>query len=164
MYRTPGIYSLDSSRSIYSQLEVQFPAQLVYFSAGMLLWLYFDTLKLHFRSIFCITICLYFLDHWLTGEVLDVLWISGVVFVFGFWRYLGNFTKFGDFSYSVYIVHWPILQTLVAFGITRLNPIIIFFVSLSLIGLSSLFMWYIVERRFLMKGSHYRHGAVTATA
>ena len=51
MASSRSIYSLDSSRSIYSQLEVQFPAQLVYFSAGILLLLYFDKLKLHFRSI-----------------------------------------------------------------------------------------------------------------
>jgi peptidoglycan/LPS O-acetylase OafA/YrhL len=157
-----GIYSLDSSRSIYSQLEVQFPTQLVYFSAGVLLLLYFDRLKFHFRTISCITACLFLLDHWFTGDVLDVFWISGLVFVFGFWRYFGNFAKYGDFSYGVYIVHWPILQTLIVFGVARLNPAIFLLVSLSLIGLTALLMWHLVESRFLASSSHYRQVSLKA--
>jgi peptidoglycan/LPS O-acetylase OafA/YrhL len=159
-YHAHGVYSLDPSRSIYSQLEVQFPAQLVYFSAGILLLLYFDTLKLHFRSICCITACLFLLDHWLTRGFLDVLWISGIVFIFGFWRYFGNFSKYGDFSYGVYIVHWPVLQTLIALGFAKLNPGIYFVVSLSLIVLASLLMWHLVESRFLKSSSHYRQASL----
>jgi peptidoglycan/LPS O-acetylase OafA/YrhL len=159
VYRSPGIYTLDDSRSIYSQLGAQFPSQLAYFCAGILLFLYFDTLKLHFWSISCITASLYLIDHWFTGGVLDVLWISGIVFIFGFWRYFGNFSKYGDFSYGVYIVHFPILQTLVALGLARLNPSIFFIVSISVIGLASWLMWHLVESRFLASSSHYREAS-----
>lgn len=156
MYRAPAIYTLDSSRSIYSQMEAQFPGQLMYFCVGILLFLYFDTLKLHYRSIFCITAGLFLLDHWLTRGNLDFLWISGIVFVFGFWRYFGNFSKYGDFSYGVYIVHFPIFQTLIALGLAKQNPVVYFVVSLSLLGLAGLLMWRLVESRFLKNSSHYR--------
>jgi len=160
MYHPHGIFSLDPSRSIFSQLEVQFPSQLVYFSAGILLLLYFDMLKLHFRSIICITVCLYLVDHFLTEGTLDVLWISGIVFVFGFWRYLGNFSKFGDFSYGTYIVHWPVLQTMIALGFAKLNPAFFFIVSISLIALASILLWHLVESRFLKSSSHYRQASL----
>jgi peptidoglycan/LPS O-acetylase OafA/YrhL len=156
--------SMESSRSIYSELEVQFPAQLLYFSAGILLLLYFDTLNLYFRSIFCITACLFLLDHWFMGGFLDVLWISGMVLVFGFWRYFGNFSKYGDFSYGVYIVHFPILQTLIVFGLARLSPAIFLLVSLLLIGVAGLLMWNLVESRFLASRSHYREGSLKTPA
>jgi peptidoglycan/LPS O-acetylase OafA/YrhL len=156
MDHTQSAYSLDSSRSIYSQMEVQFPAQLVYFCAGILLLLYFDKLKLHFRSIACVTVCLFVLDHWFTAGNLDVFWISGIVLVFGFWRYFGNFSKYGDFSYGVYIVHWPILQTLAALGLAKLNPAIFLLIALSCIGLTGWLMWHLVESRFLKSSSHYR--------
>jgi peptidoglycan/LPS O-acetylase OafA/YrhL len=159
-----NLYSSDAPRTIYSELAVQFPAQLVYFSAGVLLLLYFDKLKSHFLIISCITLCLFLVDHWFTGERLDVFWISGFVFVFGFWCYFGNFSKYGDFSYGVYVVHWPIFQILIALGATRLDPAIFLGVSLSLVGLAALLMWYLVESRFLASSSHYRQASEKTAA
>ena len=159
-YRLPAIYTLDSGRSFYAQMGAQFPGQLLYFCAGILLLVYFDKLKLHFLGIGGITIGLFLLDHWYMKGNLDVFWISGLVFVFGFWRYFGNFAKYGDFSYGVYIVHFPILQTLIALGLAGMNPAIFLLVSFSFIGLASLLMWHLVESRFLKSSSHYRQEAV----
>jgi peptidoglycan/LPS O-acetylase OafA/YrhL len=164
MGSSPGIFSLDRSRNLYSQLEVQFPGQLIYFCAGVLILLYFDKLKLHFRSIAVITVCLFLLDHWFTRGTLDILWIPGLVFVFGFWRYLGNFSKYGDFSYGVYIVHFPILQTLIALGVARLNPALFLVVNLSIVGLAGILMWHLVESRFLKSSSHYKQVSLKAHA
>jgi peptidoglycan/LPS O-acetylase OafA/YrhL len=163
-HRSLSTDSVDAPRSIYEKLDVQFPAQLVYFMAGILLLLYFDRLKRHFLSISCIAACLFLVDHFVTGEILDVFWLSGFVFVFGFWRYFGNFSKYGDFSYGVYIVHWPILQTLNALGVARFNPAIFFLASLSLIGLASVLLWHLVESRFLKTSSHYRQASAKTSA
>lgn len=152
-------FSLDRSRGIFAELSTQFPGELLYFCAGVLVFLYFDTLKLHFKSIACGTAAVCLLDHFLTGGNLDVVWISGLVFVFGFWRYLGNFSKYGDFSYGVYIVHFPILQTLIALGLARWNPALFLLVFLPSIALASFLMWHLVESRFLASSSHYRLGA-----
>jgi peptidoglycan/LPS O-acetylase OafA/YrhL len=151
--------SLGDPRNIYAKLDVQFPAQLVYFGAGILLLLYFDKLKHHFLSISAIAAFLYLVDHFFAAGLLDVFWISGLVFAFGFWRYFGNFSKYGDFSYGVYIVHWPILQTMIALGLVTLNPALFFILSLCSVGLASVLMWYLVERRFLRTSSHYRESA-----
>jgi peptidoglycan/LPS O-acetylase OafA/YrhL len=156
--------SLESSRNIYSQLEVQFPAQLMYFSAGILLLLYFDKLKHHFVMISILTIGLFALDQWVTRDILDVLWISGFVFVVGFWRCLGAFSKHGDFSYGVYIVHWPILQVLIALGATQLPAPVFLLLSLSCIGLAAFLMWHLVEKKFLATSSHYRRISMDSRA
>lgn len=149
--------------SIYKLMEVQFPAQLAYFCAGILLLLFFDKLKNHFLSISCITVCLFVLDRWFTGGILDIFWISGFVFVFGFWFYFGNFSKYGDFSYGVYIVHSPIIQTLVACGIVALNPAVVLLTILSLVALAAILMWHLVESPFLKGSSHYRHASPLKT-
>ena len=159
-----GMFSLDSSRNFYSQLEVQFPAQLAYFVAGILLLLYFDKLKFYFVPIAAIALCLYLVDHFLTGEYLDVFWISGLVFVFGFWRNFGNFSKYGDFSYGVYILHWPILQILIAVGFLRFGPWAFMGITLGVVALVSVLMWHLVENRFLARSSHYRVASAKAPA
>lgn len=160
MYRSHGLFTAGDSRTLFGQLEVQFPAQLAYFCAGILLLIYFERLKRHFLPIAGIAILLYFIDHFFTGETLDLIWISGIVFVVGFWRHFGNFSKHGDFSYGVYIVHWPILQTLVALGLARLNPFIFLAISLASITLAAFLLWHLVEKRLLASSSHYRQGSV----
>jgi len=158
------VYSVTGAHNLYSKMEVQFPSQLMYFCAGILLLLYFDWLKLHFRSISCVTACLFLIDHFFMRGVLDILWISGVVFICGFWRYLGNFSKYGDFSYGVYIVHFPILQTMIFLGLTRLPPTVFLLLSLLLVILASVLMWHLVESRFLKRSSHYRQVSIETPA
>jgi peptidoglycan/LPS O-acetylase OafA/YrhL len=146
----------DHLRNIYADLSVQFPAQLVYFCAGILILLYFDQLKRYFLSIFCITVVFFLLDHGVAKEKLDIVWISGFIFIFGFWRYFGNFSKHGDFSYGVYIVHWPILQFLIAIGMLKAGPVAFFAASVLSIALAAFAMWHLVESKFLATSSHYR--------
>ncbi len=163
LHRSPSTFSLDGSRSIYDMLEVQFPAQLMYFCVGILLLLYIDKLKLHFSAIACVTASLFLLDHFFMRGALDVLWISGLVFVFGFWRYFGNFAKYGDFSYGVYIVHFPIVQAMISFGLaTRLPPAVFVILDVSIVALASVLMWHLVEKRFLAGSSHYRQESTKA--
>jgi peptidoglycan/LPS O-acetylase OafA/YrhL len=149
----------DAPRGIYEQLGVQFPAQLVYFIAGIVLLLYFDKLKSYFVAIAGITAVVYLVDHFFLKSNLDVVWIAGVVFVFGFWRYFGNFSKYGDFSYGVYIVHWPVLQVLIALGMAdSLTPARFLLLSLFVTFFTAFLMWHLVESRFLARSSHYRQG------
>jgi peptidoglycan/LPS O-acetylase OafA/YrhL len=154
-----GLFTLDRSRNLYSQMDVQFPAQLSYFAAGVLLLLYFDKLKLHFRWIAMVTAVLFLIDHFFTRGYLDIFWVSGVVFVFGFWRHFGNFSKYGDFSYGVYIVHWPILQILIVLGLAGLNPALFLTIAVVAIASGGFLMWNLVESRFLSGSSHYLRGS-----
>jgi peptidoglycan/LPS O-acetylase OafA/YrhL len=159
---SPGFFSLDRTRNLYAQMDVQFPAQLAYFAAGVLLLLYFDKLKLHFRLIAVVTAVLFLIDHFFTRGYLDVFWVSGVVFIFGFLHYFGNFSKYGDFSYGVYIIHWPILQVLIAFGLAALNPALFFAIAVVAIAVGGFLMWTLVESRFLSGSSHYLQGSAKA--
>ena len=150
------------SRSMYGELQVQFPGQMIYFCAGILILLNFDWLRNHFLGVTLMTAVSFIVDHFTGKEALDVIWISGVVLLFGFWRYWGNFAKYGDFSYGVYIVHWPILQILTALARTRVAPPAFFLLAISLIFAGSFAMWHLVERRFLARRSHYCEAAVSA--
>jgi len=125
-------------------------------SFGILLLLWFDRLTTHFRIVAAATAILFLLDQFVTRDALDVLWISGFVVVFGFWRYIGNFAKHGDFSYGVYIIHWPILQVLIALRADRLNPALFLLIAASVIAATAFLLWNLVESRFLARSSHYR--------
>lgn len=140
-----------------SHLAIEFPGQLIYFLAGVVLVLYFDRLRRHLPLVAVGTVLLFAVDHFFTKGAFDVIWISGAVLIVGFWRYLGNFSKYGDFSYGVYIVHWPILQVLIATGVAAaMPPWRFFFLAVALVVLAATLLWHLVEKRFLRNSSHYR--------
>ena len=133
----------EGTRNIYAKLAVQFPAQLVYFSAGILALLYFEKLRAYFPLIAVTTMAFFLSDHLFTHDNLDVFWISGIVLIFGFWVYMG------DFSYRVYIVHWPILQLLVHFGVIRWGAAAFLLLGVVLISFAAFLLWHLIEKRFL---------------
>jgi peptidoglycan/LPS O-acetylase OafA/YrhL len=54
--------------------------------------------------------------------------------------------RIGDFSYGTYLYHYPIQQTLVAFGATLWNPWVVFGTSFALVLPVAALSWFIVER------------------
>jgi peptidoglycan/LPS O-acetylase OafA/YrhL len=67
----------------------------------------------------------------------------------------GNFAKYGDFSYGIYILHFPILQALVQSGLFNSNPCLAFCLALILVLVGAFLLWHLVEKHFLQKSSHY---------
>jgi peptidoglycan/LPS O-acetylase OafA/YrhL len=158
-----SLASAHPSNRIYTDLQQELPGQLIYFIAGIVLLLYFDKLKLHFPAILGLSCCLFLADHFFLKGIVDVLWISGIVFFFGFWRYMGNFSKYGDFSYGTYIVHFPLIQTMIALGLAKQSPAVFLPVALSCILAAAFLLWHLVEKRFLAKSSHYRQAQIAAS-
>lgn len=137
------------------ELIRQFPGQLPYFLAGGLIYYYFEYFKQH--------------AHWLLGLSLLAFIFDGALFKFiesfplaiiviyfaCIFKFLGNFAKYGDFSYGIYILHFPILQTVVQLGLFNSNPYFAFCLALALVLTGAFFLWHLVEKRFLQKSSHY---------
>jgi peptidoglycan/LPS O-acetylase OafA/YrhL len=103
---------------------------------------------------------LFLQDHlpwlWIKPLVLAVLVVCAACVL----PYLGNFAKYGDFSYGVYITHFPILQILVSFGLFYTQPFFALGLASLMVLFISFFLWHLIEKQFLRKSSHY----VSATA
>jgi peptidoglycan/LPS O-acetylase OafA/YrhL len=66
--------------------------------------------------------------------------------------------RFGDLSYGLYIVHFPIIQTVIAAGLFA-SPWIGVGISAAASLAASLLLWHLVERPALRSDSAYRkHG------
>ena len=153
-------FSLDGSRSIYDMLEVQFPAQLMYFCAGILLLLYFDKLKIHFRpSLASRRLCFFSIISSREARLMSYGsrdWFSSSAFG----AILGTSRSTATFRMASISCTFPIVQTMISFGLaTRLNPVLFVLLDLSLVALASVLMWHLVEKRFLAGSSHYRQGS-----
>ena len=165
-----------SGNGLYLTLVRQLPGQLALFIAGGALYFYFDYFKE--RAAFLLVVSIGFLAlhsfyplPWIYPAALGIV----VIYVAQLAPYFGNFGQYGDFSYGIYILHYPVLQSVRALGIFETSPI----VALAMGGLITVLLaylsWNLIEKPALLSSSHYRRAtekkyawgqndAVTATA
>ena len=60
-----------------------------------------------------------------------------------------NFSKYGDFSYGLYLYAFPVQQLLVFYYGEHLNGLLMFTISLILTLVLAIISWYLVEKPFL---------------
>lgn len=63
--------------------------------------------------------------------------------------------KFGDLSYGLYIVHFPVIQTVIALGLFA-TPMLGLAASVVAALVAALLLWWLVERPALRRDSAYR--------
>lgn len=80
-----------------------------------------------------------------------------VVMAMAFGPYLGNAGRFGDLSYGAYIWHFPIFQILISRSLFASRPWGALFLGSGIALAMAFLSWHLVEKRFLLRSSHYRH-------
>lgn len=140
---------------IYFILARQLPGQFTYFVAGALIYYYLDVFEKHLLKFLVPAVCVLIAHKFYPLPALEPLALATVVAFFGFFLYAGNFGKHGDFSYGIYILHFPILQILIHMGFFERSPYFALAVACVLVLGAALLMWNFVEKRFLLRSSHY---------
>lgn len=141
--------------AFYLELGRQLPGQLSYFMAGAFFYYYLPVFERWAGWILAAAIAVLAGNSFLPMAVLEPVALAAVVVFFGLFLYAGNFGKHGDFSYGVYILHFPIIQLLLQAGWFegRPWPFLLAVVVLTMAG--AIAMWHVVEKRFLFRGNHY---------
>lgn len=140
---------------IYLELARQLPGQLSYFMAGAFLYYFLPVFER--RPVYFVTAAaLVFIARlYLPTTAVEPLALAILVTFFGLYGYLGNFGKYGDFSYGVYIIHFPVIQVFLHFRLFETQPaaylVLVAFTTL----LGAMLMWHLVEKRFLLRSNHY---------
>lgn len=146
-----------SGSPLYAMLARQLPGQLTYFLCGGLMYKLSPDLKRPRYAIVFAAACAYLFWAGTTDVLLAPLAVSFVAIYLALGvPWLGNFGRFGDFSYGVYIVHFPILQALVHWGAFRRDPWLAFLAACGLVFIAAALLWHLVEKPALKRASHYR--------
>lgn len=149
-----------SGLPIYQTLAKQLPGQLVFFLGGGGIYLYISFFQKHCFKILIPSLLFLVSKSYLVVPSLYPLALSVTVVSFAlYFPYLGNFGKFGDISYGVYIYHFPLIQIFTAFELFQGHPWQTFVVLiLAILGMAT-FSYHLIERPFLSRSSHYRRAA-----
>ena len=142
----------------------QLPGQMAYFASGMMLWRVWDWAKTQ-SGLFLLIGGLVTLISFLIpfGEVFRAAGLAALIVGMAFIPGPAlNAARWGDVSYGVYIVHFPILQTMVAFGLfTQLGTLGGFAAATVLVFGLSYGLWWLIEKPALRPDSHYRQVSKT---
>lgn len=157
LYSTVVVQLVDLlSPEMLIQLEQQLPGQMAFFISGAFLYYFYDKFKDNVMLLLPIA-TLIITVHNLVAQVYFLYPLALAVIVIYFcliFKYLGNFGKYGDFSYGIYIWHFPILQIFTHFRLFD-HPWLGIPLVLACVFLVSYLSWHLIEKPFLARKSHY---------
>lgn len=144
------------------RLARQLPGQMAYFASGMALWKLWSFAKTRPIAIALVGVALLTVSLSIQhGEVIRAvalaLLIGGLAFAPGPQL---NAARWGDVSYGVYIVHFPVLQAMVTLGaFVTLGAVAGLALAFALVFGLSFVLWWLVEKPALRSDSHYRRAS-----
>lgn len=145
---------------VYLELGRQLPGQLSYFMAGAFLYYFLPLFERRIGYFLVAAVITFSVNIFFPLPILEPFALATVVIFFGLFLYVGNFGKYGDFSYGVYILHFPVIQILLYSGWFRESQWYFLMAVIFITMGSAIAMWHLVEKRFLFRKSHY----ITATS
>lgn len=151
-----GALAAQTGSGLYLELQRQLPGQLCYFVAGAAGYYYFPYLSRYALPLTIAAVAGLVLQDWLPWMAVQPLAL-GILVVYAacIAPFLGNFGRFGDFSYGIYIVHFPILQLLIVHGVFASTPWLALLMAIALVMSAAALLWHGIEKPFLRRSSHY---------
>jgi peptidoglycan/LPS O-acetylase OafA/YrhL len=153
-----GLFAAAAQRTgsgAYVELGRQLPGQLSYFMAGAALYYFLPLFERRINYFLAAAALILAANMAFPLPLFEPFALATVVVFFGLFLYVGNFGRHGDFSYGFYILHFPIIQIFLHTGWFRESPWY-FLVSVVLATTTgAIAMWHLVEKRFLLRSSHY---------
>jgi peptidoglycan/LPS O-acetylase OafA/YrhL len=151
-----GLLAAKTDSATYVALGRQLPGQLSYFMVGAFFFYYFDFFVRRAAWFAAGAVLLAVTGWFLPLDPLEPFWLGTLVALAAFFAYAGRFGRYGDFSYGIYILHFPVVQTLVYLGLFAWSPWAATAVAAAIVLCLAALLWHFVEKPWLKSSSHYR--------
>lgn len=142
------------------RIAKQLPGALAFFVTGVVFYRNFSFLYKWRHHIIIPCIILFVLEQYVyTTQILKPISYGFMVFYMAYsFKYLNNFGKYGDFTYGIYIYHFPLIQIFVYYNLfERYNYILASILVLLLVLVASILSWYLLELRYLSENRKARY-------
>jgi peptidoglycan/LPS O-acetylase OafA/YrhL len=131
----------------HKTIAVQLPGELCFFMVGALIHYHMTWFKRHGPVLMAAAALAFALLEWTGWFVFRPLSIPALTL--GACLLLPHVegpARWGDFSYGTYILHYPIVQLMVAAGLFRVEPWLGLFTTLLLVAFAAFISWFVVEK------------------
>jgi peptidoglycan/LPS O-acetylase OafA/YrhL len=134
-------------------LAKQLPGYLAYFATGIFLFLNFDFVLQNKKTLLALAILLLIFSNFSDFQI-DVFYpaaFGSIVIIAAYsLPFLNNFGKYGDFTYGLYIYHFPIIQLFRQYNLfEKYNPILMGITVILITLFFAVLSWFLIEKRFL---------------
>jgi peptidoglycan/LPS O-acetylase OafA/YrhL len=135
------------SMADHNTLALQLPGQLSFFMIGALIHYHVQWFEANGKWITLVAALLY-VAHIATGWFLfrpaavATLTLSAALLL----PVVKGPTRWGDFSYGTYVLHWPIIQLIVATGIFNVRPWVALIATFLAVAVGAALSWFLVEK------------------
>jgi peptidoglycan/LPS O-acetylase OafA/YrhL len=152
-----NFFAIQTGQNIFTELGWQLPGQLSFFISGCLLFYYFEAFKNTYKYLLIPSVTVLVINEFTHSEYLPVNFLVPlslaivVISIALFTPPIAAMSKHGDFSYGIYIYHYPIIQSFITLGIFQLNSYIAFLAVAILVVLISYCSWHWLEKPFLQR-------------
>jgi len=137
------------------QIAREVTSPLSYFLAGAIFYRSLVTVERHMKLVLIGGLAILLVNEMHSVPVLAPLGLAAVIMFTAFFYFFGAYEKFGDFSFGIYITHFPIAQIFLIHKWPYERPIAFLFTVL-LVSLTAAFLlWRLIERRFLSVTNPY---------
>jgi peptidoglycan/LPS O-acetylase OafA/YrhL len=142
---------MSEKAQLFELLNHQLPAYFMYFGAGMFLYDFKVQLQKLPKNIYFIALLDCLIEYGLKLEIGFPLAFAVLIIAFANnSSFLNNWGKHGDFSYGIYLFHFPLIQTAVQLGYFNQYPFyIVSILILIAVNFWAILSWHLIEKRFL---------------
>lgn len=129
----------------------QLPGSLCYFIGGMLIYFHFEQFIKYKNILFTIAIITVWIDLVFHIKLFSPIMISIIVLYIAYsFKFLNNFGKYGDFTYGIYIFHFPIIRVFETTGLfAHYNPYLMSIVCMFVVIGVGIASWHLFEKKFV---------------
>ena len=142
------------------RIAKQLPGAFSFFAVGILFYRNFNFLFKWKHLIIIPSLLLFTFEQYvLETQVFKPIAYGFMVFYLAYnFRFLNNFGKYGDFTYGIYIYHYPLIQVFVYFGLFDIYPPLLMFIITIILDLFlAILSWKYIELPFLPPSRKKRH-------
>lgn len=155
-YTLLGAWAAHYESTLLQTLQHQLPGEMLFFSAGALLYYNFKLFKIYQHLLLFVAFVIFLLPTTALSYALQAIALSIIIIYLGTsLPYLGHVGKHGDLSYGIYIWHFPLIQIFIALELFSNTPWLSFSLLTFLVFTMAWLSWHLVEKPFLSQKSHY---------